>query len=91
MVPTAANTGRALGTTTSQYVRQYPSPSTCAASSSSRGKPRKYCRKTKQANAENRVGTISPRSLEIQPSDDTSTKLGTKVTAAGTSRVPRMP
>ena len=30
---------------------------------------------------------ISPRSVEIQPSEETSTKLGMKVTAAGTMRV----
>ncbi len=40
--------------------------------------------------AENSVGTISPRSVETQPSDETSTKLGTKVTAAGIISVPRI-
>lgn len=44
----------------------------------------------KQANAENSVGMIRPRRVEIQPSVDTRTKLGTKVTAAGTIRVPRI-
>ncbi|CAM5301186.1 hypothetical protein SALBM135S_04679 [Streptomyces alboniger] len=90
IVPTAAKTGRELGTTTRQYVRQWPSPSTRAASSSSLGKPRKYWRKMKQAKAEKRVGTIRPRRVDTQPSDETRTKLGTNVTAAGTIIVPRI-
>ncbi len=58
-----------------------------AASSSSRGKPRKNCRNKKVAKAEKITGTMSPRSVEIQPRLDTMTKLGTKVTAAGTIKV----
>ena len=36
----------------------------------------------------NSPGMIRPRKVSTQPSDDTSTKLGTKVTAVGTIRVP---
>ena len=58
-----------------------------AASSISLGKPRKYCRKRNVASAWKRPGTIRPRRVQIQPSVETSTKLGTKVTAAGMSKV----
>src|SRR3954463_9138781 len=76
-----------LGTTIRQYVPQLPRPSIRAASSSSLGKPRKYCRKRKAVKPLNRPGTIRPCRLETQPSDDTRTKLGTKVTALGIMRV----
>ena len=58
-----------------------------AASSISLGKPRKNCRKRNVASAWKRPGMMRPRSVEIQPRVETSTKLGTNVTAAGISSV----
>ena len=54
------------------------------------GKPRKYCRNRNVANAWNSPGMIRPRSVLTQPSVETSTKLGTNVTAAGISKVARI-
>src|SRR5258708_39867100 len=83
MTPIAAKKFSELGTTIRQYAPQYPRPSTRAASSSSFGKPRKYCRNRKAVKPLNSPGTISPRSEETHPSEEASTKLGTKVTALG--------
>ncbi|TCN44442.1 hypothetical protein EV644_101423 [Kribbella orskensis] len=79
-----------FGTTTRQKVPQYPVPSSCAASSSSRGKFRKYWRNRNVANAWNNPGMIRPRKELTRPRVETSTKLGTKVTAAGISSVATM-
>jgi hypothetical protein len=43
-MPRVASGARRFGTTTPQRVRQLVAPSRLAASSSSRGKPRMYCR-----------------------------------------------
>ena len=56
--------------------RSSPSPSTRAASSSSLGKPRKYCRNRNAVKPLNSTGMMSPGSVATQPSGETSTKRG---------------
>ncbi len=83
MAASAAKNGSEFGTTIRQNTPKCPAPSTRAASSSSRGKFRKYCRNKNAANPLNSVGMINPRNELTQPSDDTTMKLGMKVTAPG--------
>ena len=83
ITPSAAKKPREFGTTIRQNVPQWPSPSIRAASSSSRGKFRKYWRNRKAVKPLNRPGITSPRRSLTQPRADTTTKLGTNVTAAG--------
>src|SRR3954452_727342 len=79
----AAKNGSEFGTTIRQNTPKYPAPSTRAASSSSRGNPRKYCRNRNAANPLNNVGMIRPRSDDTHPSDDTTMNDGMNVTAPG--------
>src|SRR5690349_1595008 len=79
----AAKNGSEFGTTIRQNVPKWPAPSTRAASSSSRGKLRKYCRNRNAAKPLNSVGMIRPRNELTQPSDETTMKLGMNVTAPG--------
>ena len=79
-----------LGTTICQYARNQPSPSTRAASSSSLGKLRKYCRNRNVVSPLNRVGTMIPCNVSTQRSWETMMKLGMNVTAAGIISVTRV-
>ena len=76
-----------LGTTTRQNTPHRFSPSSLPASSSSTGKSRKNWRNRNTLSALNKPGTTRPRRSEIQPRLDTTTKLGTNVTAVGTIRL----
>ena len=87
IVQIAATNHNEFGTTKSQKVAKCPNPSIRAASSSSRGDPRKYWRIRNVADAWNSAGMIRPRRVLIQPTVDTRTKLGTNMTAAGMNRV----
>ena len=76
-----------LGTTIRQYVRPAAEPVDPGGLLQLLGEAEEVLPEEEAVKPLNRPGTIRPCRLETQPSDDTRTKLGTKVTALGIIRV----